>query len=103
MSTGTGIVWGRYAKAGVAAAVVVAVGVTLGVFLRSLPQSVLVYAYWVQILGGFLVLWSILGVLGAEIETWGRETAAEKLDRCLFFVLNLLGTFLFAMATGASP
>ena len=51
---------------------------------------------WLQYLGIALLLWATVGIAGWEVQSQGGVTPPEVLNRLIYRVLHLLGTFLLA-------
>ena len=109
MSDASRAVWPRYRKSGMFAAGVIVIGIILGfIWGQSHGASATQFAFWVQLLGTYLVLGSILAQLGWEKpserpnETWTKDTDVERLDRRLFRVLNMSGICLFTVGASAA-
>ena len=109
MSDATQAIWPRYRKSGIYAAGVVVIGIILGfTWAQSHSASAAQLAYWLQLFGTCLVLWSILAQLGWEKPTerpspsWIEDTQVERLDIRLFRVLNMFGISLFVVGASAA-
>ncbi len=63
-------------------------------WVRSSPVSVARSAPWLQVFSGAFFLWSVLGLLGWEIQTIDGNTPPEKINRWVFRVLNGTGMLL---------
>lgn len=81
--------------AGILTLAVLACGFVAGwLWAIRCPNSVRTAARWLQIFSGAFFLWSVLGLLGFEIQTYRGETGPEKLNKRVFQVLNCVGMFL---------
>lgn len=91
------------------AAGVIVIGIIGGfIWGQSHGASAIQFAFWVQLFGTSLVLWSILAQLGWEkaterpVESWTGDTDLERFDRLLFRALNMLGIFLLTVGASAA-
>jgi len=92
----------HYLCAGLTAGAVVLIGAGAGYLWESnCPSSAAAMTPWGQIVGSFLILWSILGVLGWENATWSADTPPERLNKYLFWFLNILGIFIVTLSASA--
>jgi len=52
------------------------------------------FRLWLFLIGTGLLLVAAIGRLGWEIQTWSGKTPKEKLDKTLFWIFSVSGTFL---------
>ena len=91
-----------YRDAGLHSLAVFALGMLIGwLWSVSCPTSVPEFAPWLQVASAFFFLWSVLGVLGWRIQTYGGQSRAERWNFRAFRLLNCLGMFLLWVSSCA--
>jgi len=89
-------------KAGGVTVLLFLLGIVIGYFWTKYShKSVIKYAPWIQLSSGAFILWSVLGKLGWEIQTWKGESPAEKWNKWIFRVLNCIGMFFLFISSSA--
>ena len=79
--------------------VTIAVGSASGLALQcwlGAPSKAVVYL--LQAAGAGVILGATLGEIGREIETYGRKTIPEQVNKLMFRWLYIVGTFLFVVS-----
>jgi F0F1-type ATP synthase assembly protein I len=77
----------------------IVLGVILGSVLKKLFGSPSIFVLNLfQMLGVGILLSATLSVLSHEIESYGKSTLAEKINKTLFKAQYVLGSFLFFLA-----
>jgi len=65
------------------------------------PEAVKKYAPWMQLIGGALILWTVYGVMGHEIDMYVGDIIPKRVNTGFFYILNGIGMLLIFLSSSA--